>query len=177
MTNVKIMLILLLFSAIIVGQQPKPKEVAMKITSSAFSDGALIPIKYTCDGDDISPPLVWNDIPENTASFVLINDDPDAPVGTWDHWILFNLDGKTTELAENVDLSKLAGVQLGHNSWRRNDYGGPCPPYGTHRYFFKLYALDMKLDLPASSSKQDIEKAMAGHILAEAELLGRYKRQ
>jgi len=149
----------------------------MKITSSAFSDGALIPIKYTCDGDDISPPLVWNDIPENTASFVLINDDPDAPVGTWDHWILFNLDGKTTELAENVDLSKLAGVQLGHNSWRRNDYGGPCPPYGTHRYFFKLYALDMKLDLPASSSKQDIEKAMAGHILAEAELLGRYKRQ
>jgi hypothetical protein len=152
-------------------------EVAMKITSSAFSDGALIPIKYTCDGDDISPPLVWSDIPENTASFVLINDDPDAPVGTWDHWILFNLDGKTTELAENVDLSKLAGVQLGHNSWRRNDYGGPCPPYGTHRYFFKLYALDMKLDLPASSSKQDIEKAMTGHILAEAELLGRYKRQ
>ena len=171
------MLILLPFSAMIVGQQPKPKEVAMKITSSAFSDGALIPIKYTCDGDDISPPLVWNDIPENTASFVLINDDPDAPVGTWDHWILFNLDGKTTELAENVDLSKLAGVQLGHNSWRRNDYGGPCPPYGTHRYFFKLYALDIKLDLPASSSKQDIEKAMAGHILAEAELLGRYKRQ
>ena len=149
----------------------------MKITSSAFSDGALIPIKYTCDGDDISPPLVWNDIPENTASFVLINDDPDAPVGTWDHWILFNLDGKTTELAENVDLSKLAGVQLGHNSWRRIDYGGPCPPYGTHRYFFKLYALDMKLDLSASSSKQDIEKAMTGHILAEAELLGRYKRQ
>ena len=148
----------------------------MKITSSAFSDGALIPIKYTCDGDDISPPLVWSDIPENTASFVLINDDPDAPVGTWDHWILFNLDGKTTELAENVDLSKLAGVQLGRNSWRRNDYGGPCPPYGTHRYFFKLYALDMKLDLPAGSSKQDIKKAMAGHILAEAELLGRYKR-
>jgi len=148
----------------------------MKITSSAFSDGALIPIKYTCDGDDISPPLVWSDIPENTASFVLINDDPDAPVGTWDHWILFNLEGKTTELAENVDLSKLAGVQLGHNNWRRNDYGGPCPPYGTHRYFFKLYALDMKLDLPAGSSKQDIKKAMAGHILAEAELLGRYKR-
>ena len=148
----------------------------MKITSSAFSDGALIPIKYTCDGDDISPPLVWSDIPENTASFVLINDDPDAPVGTWDHWILFNLEGKTTELAENVDLSKLAGVQLGRNSWRRNDYGGPCPPYGTHRYFFKLYALDMKLDLPAGSSKQDIKKALAGHILAEAELLGRYKR-
>ena len=148
----------------------------MKITSSAFSDGALIPIKYTCDGDDISPPLVWSDIPENTASFVLINDDPDAPVGTWDHWILFNLEGKTTELAENVDLSKLAGVQLGRNSWRRNDYGGPCPPYGTHRYFFKLYALDIKLDLPSGSSKQDIEKAMAGHILAEAELLGRYKR-
>ena len=176
MTGVKIMLILLPFSAMIVGQQPKPKEVAMKITSSAFSDGALIPIKYTCDGDDISPPLVWSDIPENTASFVLINDDPDAPVGTWDHWILFNLEGKTTELAENVDLSKLAGVQLGRNSWRRNDYGGPCPPYGTHRYFFKLYALDMKLDLPAGSSKQDIKKAMAGHILAEAELLGRYKR-
>lgn len=119
---------------------------------------------------------MWSDIPENTASFVLINDDPDAPVGTWDHWILFNLEGKTTELAENVDLSKLAGVQLGRNSWRRNDYGGPCPPYGTHRYFFKLYALDMKLDLPAGSSKQDIKKAMAGHILAEAELLGRYKR-
>ncbi len=161
----------------IVGQITKPKEIEMNITSSAFSAGEMIPGKYSCDGDDISPPLAWSNAPENTISFVLINDDPDAPIGTWDHWILFNIDGKTNELAENVDVSKLSEVRLGSNSWRRNDYGGPCPPSGTHRYFFKLYALDTKLELPDGSSKQEIEKAMSGHILAEAELMGKYKRK
>lgn len=161
----------------IVGQITNPKEIEMNITSSAFSAGDTIPVIHTCDGDDISPPLAWSNVPENTMSFVLINDDPDAPMGTWDHWIMFNIDGKTNELAENVEVSKLSEVRLGRNSWRRNDYGGPCPPSGTHRYFFKLYALDTKLDLPVGSSKQEIEKAMTGHILAEAELMGRYKRK
>ena len=109
----------------IVGQITKPKEIEMNITSSAFSAGEMIPGKYSCDGDDISPPLAWSNAPENTISFVLINDDPDAPIGTWDHWILFNIDGKTNELAENVDVSKLSEVRLGSNSWRRKDYGGP----------------------------------------------------
>lgn len=177
MINIKIMLIMVVVFTMMAGQEAKPKEIEMNITSSAFSVGAMIPSKYTCDGQDISPPLSWNDEPKNTVSFVLIHDDPDAPMGTWDHWILFNIDGKTTELAENVDVSTLSEIKLGRNSWRRNDYGGPCPPSGTHRYFFKLYALDTKLDLPEGSNKQDIEKAMAGHILAETELMGKYKRK
>jgi Raf kinase inhibitor-like YbhB/YbcL family protein len=177
MKNIKRILLINFLCSMIVGQITKPKEIEMNMTSSAFSAGEMIPSKYTCDGDDISPPLAWSNAPENTISFVLINDDPDAPIGTWDHWILFNIDGKTNELAENVDVSKLSEVRLGSNSWRRNNYGGPCPPSGTHRYFFKLYALDTKLDLPEGTGKQEIEKTMSGHILAEAELMGKYKRK
>lgn len=149
----------------------------MNLTSSVFANGDLIPSIYTCDGQDISPPLFWSDAPLNTVSFVLINDDPDAPMGTWDHWILFNIDSNITNFAENVNVSKLSGVKQGRNSWGRNDYGGPCPPSGTHRYFFKLYALDLKLDVPDGSSKQKVEKAMVGHVLAKAELMGKYKRK
>lgn len=149
----------------------------MNLTSSVFANGDLIPSIYTCDGQDISPPLFWSDAPLNTVSFVLINDDPDAPMGTWDHWILFNIDSNFTNFAENVNVSKLSGVKQGRNSWGRNDYGGPCPPSGTHRYFFKLYALDLKLDVPDGSSKQKVEKAMVGHVLAKAELMGKYKRK
>ncbi len=152
--------------------------MAFEITSTAFAAGEKIPRKFTCDGDDISPPLQWNDPPPNTQSFALISDDPDAPVGTWVHWVLYNLPGKTTSLAEAVpskdELSD--GSRHGRSSWGRSAYGGPCPPGGTHRYFFKLYALDMVLELAAGAGKEQLLKAMEGHILAQAELMGLYAR-
>lgn len=144
----------------------------MKLTSPAFEANELIPAKYTCDGEDISPPLHIEDMPDDTTTFTLIVDDPDAPAGTWDHWILFNIPGDTTDIAED----SIPGSQA-VNSFKKNDYGGPCPPSGIHRYFFKLYALDTKLDLPVNAKKTDVEKAMKGHILAQAELIARYQQQ
>ncbi|WP_201781220.1 YbhB/YbcL family Raf kinase inhibitor-like protein [Ornatilinea apprima] len=150
-------------------------EMGMKISSPAFEQNAGIPELYTCKGEDISPPLSWAGVPEGTASLVLIMDDPDAPVGTWDHWILFNLPANTSELAEDAQAYP-EGTRLGRNSWKRNEYGGPCPPGGaSHRYFFKLYALDMMLNLPEGVGKAQIEAAMQNHILAQAELVGIYK--
>ena len=149
------------------------------ITSSAFEEGGLIPPKYTCDGADISPPLQWDTVPECTKSIALISDDPDAPMGTWVHWVLFNLPADTTELTENIppDENLPGGAGQGTNDFRRIGYGGPCPPGGTHRYFFKIYALDSELDLPAGTRKKDLLKAMEGHILGEGQLIGKYKRQ
>jgi len=146
----------------------------MKISSPEFEHNQLIPEKFTCQGADLSPRLVIEDIPEGTKTLALINDDPDAPGGTWDHWILFNIepsDEGTLTIQENT----APGIQ-GKNSWGRNDYGGPCPPSGTHRYFFKLYALDMALDLPEGTSKSNLEKAMQEHILAKTEFIGLYKK-
>ena len=149
----------------------------MKITSTAFSEGEMIPKEYTCDGQDISPPLAWTGVPAGTKSLALIADDPDAPVGTWVHWVAFNIPPDVTELPEAIPTDALpTGGTHGTNSWRRPGYGGPCPPGGTHRYFFKLYALDTELALKAGASKKDVEKAMKGHILAEAQLMGKYKR-
>ena len=145
----------------------------LRITSSAFADGEAIPPKYTADGDDVNPPLIISGVPEGAQSLVLIMDDPDAPMGTWDHWIVFNIPADTSEITED---SVPAGAIQGRNSWGRSDYGGPAPPRGTHRYFFKLYALDTKLDLPAGSKKTRLEAAMKGHILADAELIGLYSR-
>jgi Raf kinase inhibitor-like YbhB/YbcL family protein len=150
----------------------------MKLTSSAFAEGAMIPAKYTCDGQDISPPLVWADVPAGSAALALICDDPDAPAGTWVHWVAFNLAPGTGGLPEGVPADKTlqtGGIQ-GANSGRRIGYGGPCPPSGTHRYFFKLYALDSLLSLSSSATARDLQAAMKGHILAEAQLMGRYKR-
>ena len=150
----------------------------MKLTSSAFTEGAMIPVKYTCDGQDNSPPLVWADVPGGAKALALICDDPDAPVGTWVHWVAFNLAPDTGGLPEGVPSDKTpktGGVQ-GTNSWRRIGYGGPCPPGGTHRYFFKLYALDNSLSLASNATAKDVQAAMKGHILAEAQLMGRYKR-
>ncbi len=144
------------------------------ITSTAFEPGAPIPARYSCDGDDISPPLAWADVPPDTQSFALIFDDPDAPGGTWNHWLLFNLPADTRALPENTTLP--TGTRIGKNSWGRTDYGGPCPPHGTHRYFFKLYALDTTLSLADGASKSEIEAAMNGHILAQAELMGTFTR-
>lgn len=153
--------------------------MAFELTSTAFAQGDPIPAKYTCDGQDISPPLGWSDPPEGTRSFALINDDPDAPVGTWDHWVLYNLPSEARSLPEAVssDAELPDGSRNGQNSWRRLGYGGPCPPSGTHRYFFKLYALDTALGLDPGAGKQQVLTAMEGHILGQAELMGVYSRQ
>ena len=151
----------------------------MQITSPVFMEGGMIPSKYSCDGQDISPPLEWKDIPVGTKSFALIGDDPDAPVGTWVHWVVYNIPSNITSLNENVKPEKdfKNGMRQGNNSWPKIGYGGPCPPSGTHRYFFRLYALDKVLDLKSGATKAQLLEAMKGHVLAEAPLMGKYKRQ
>lgn len=144
----------------------------MKLISPSFVHEADIPSDYTCDGADMNPQLIIEEIPENTESLVLIMDDPDAPGATWDHWIVFNIDPTTTQIPENTEPAGTAGK----NSWGRAGYGGPCPPSGTHRYFFKIYALDKELDLPEDSDKESIQQAMQGHIIGEAVLMGKYQR-
>jgi hypothetical protein len=148
------------------------------LSSTAFAEEDRIPRKYSCDGDDISPPMQWTDPPEGTMSFALIADDPDAPVGTWVHWVLYNLPANINSLPEAFpsDADLPDGSKNGENSWRRLGYGGPCPPSGTHRYFFKLYALDLILDMIAGATKEQLLQAMEGHILAETELMGTYTR-
>jgi Raf kinase inhibitor-like YbhB/YbcL family protein len=143
----------------------------LSVNSSAFENNKVIPAKYTCDGDDVNPPLTIEGVPEGTKTLALIVDDPDAPMGTWDHWIVWNIPATTSKIAENT----VPGTE-GMNDFRRRSYGGPCPPSGTHRYFFKVYALDVKLDLSPTSRKRDVEKAMQGHVLAEGELVGLYRR-
>jgi Raf kinase inhibitor-like YbhB/YbcL family protein len=165
------------------GTEPEmsDEEVAMTIelTSTAFNAGEAIPAIYTCDGDDISPPLQWQNLPEGTGSLALIMDDPDAPRGTWVHWVLYNIPPSTGELPENVAPadSLPGGGSQGRSSWNRVGYGGPCPPGGTHRYFFKLYALDAELDLAPGATKEQLLAAMEGHILAQGELVGTYARR
>ena len=153
-------------------------EKLMKIVSTAFKAGEIIPQKYTCDDADISPPLSWENIPESTKSLALICDDPDAPIGIWVHWVLYNISPEINMLAENVPAQRdLAnGARQGINDFRKLGYGGPCPPGGTHRYYFKLYALDSTLGLTAGATKGALEAAMDGHILAQAELMGTYSR-
>ncbi len=151
----------------------------MKIISSAFQEGDMIPLKYTCDGQDISPPLEWSDIPAGTRTYVLISDDPDAPSGTWVHWVVYNIPAGVTKLDENVKQEKEFpnGMRQGSNDWPKIGYGGPCPPSGTHRYYFKLYALDTVLDIKPGATKAQVMAAMKGHILAEAKLMGKYSRK
>ena len=150
----------------------------MKLTSSAFSEGGMIPTQYTCDGDDFSPPLAWSDVPAGAKSLALIADDPDAPAGAWVHWVAFNLPPDGGGLPEGSRAeSKLPGGGIqGANSWLRLGYGGPCPPSGTHRYFFRLYALDSTLPLGNDAAAKTLRAAMQGHVLAEAETMGRYRR-
>jgi Raf kinase inhibitor-like YbhB/YbcL family protein len=152
---------------------PGGTEMTVTITSTTFKDGDKIPRVYTCDDQDVSPPLAWTDVPTNTASLALIMDDPDAPSGTFVHWVLFNLPANTNGLAQG----KNGGGVEGKNDFGRTGYGGPCPPRGsTHRYFIKLYALDKMLDLKAGVTKAQVEKAMQGHILGQGQLMGRYGR-
>ena len=154
------------------------KSISFSISSPAFKEGDVIPTQYSCDGEDQSPPLEWTGSPDGTASFVLIMDDPDAPGGTWVHWILFNIPGDVSGLQSSIpgegifDDSSLQGA----NSWGRSDYGGPCPPGGTHRYFFKLYALDSLLELADGVDFGGVEQAMRDHVLAEASLMGTFTR-
>ncbi|MBD3309984.1 YbhB/YbcL family Raf kinase inhibitor-like protein [Candidatus Woesearchaeota archaeon] len=140
---------------------------------SVFEEGKEIPSEYTCQGDDINPELTIEDVPEEAKSLVLIMDDPDAPSGTWDHWIVFNIPADTEKIGKD---SVPAGAVQGKNSWEKNEYGGPCPPSGTHRYNLKLYALDTELDLDESADKKAVEDAMKGHVAAEAKLTGTYEK-
>ena len=151
----------------------------MRLTSSAFSDGGEIPIRYTCEGSDVSPPLAWRGVPDAARSLALIVDDPDAPdpaapTRVWVHWVVVDLPPEMTGLAE--DVTQLAHGRIGENDWNRTRWGGPCPPIGRHRYVFKLYALDCRLEL-AHPTKHELERAMAGHVLAEATLIGTYQKR
>ncbi len=154
------------------------KKIQIKVKSTAFEEGGMIPKQYTCDGMDISPPLAWTSVPEGTKSIALICDDPDAPMGTWVHWVLFNLPPDTKELPENVPPQKRLGNGAIHgiNDFRKIGYGGPCPPSGTHRYYFKVYALDTEINLKAGITKRKLLKAMKKHILAEGQLMGKYSK-
>lgn len=150
-----------------------------EIKSPAFTQGQPIPKKYTCDGSDLSVPLTWTDPPAGTKSFALIADDPDAPMGIWVHWVLYDVPAEVRQLAEDVpkNETRMDGSKQGINDFERIGYGGPCPPPGKpHRYFFKLYALDKKIGLPPRATKSKMMDAMKNHILAEAQLIGVYKR-
>jgi Raf kinase inhibitor-like YbhB/YbcL family protein len=150
------------------------KMAELKISSPVFENNGAIPKKYTCDGADVNPPLKFENIPSAAKSLALIVDDPDAPGGTWVHWVVWNIEPRTGEIREN---SVPAGALQGMNDFRKHDYGGPCPPSGTHRYFFKLYALDAPVSLNAGAKKTDLEKAMKGHIIAQAQVVGLYGRK
>jgi Raf kinase inhibitor-like YbhB/YbcL family protein len=155
------------------------REMKINVGSAAFTEGGMIPKQYTCDGADISPPLSWSTVPEGTRSIAIIVDDPDAPAGTWVHWLLYNLPPDLKGLPENVPAQKTLanGGMHGMTDFRRMGYGGPCPPSGTHRYFFRVYALDSILDLFPGAIKKRLLLAMEGHILAEGELMGKYRRE
>jgi Raf kinase inhibitor-like YbhB/YbcL family protein len=154
-------------------------SMSFNLESAAFKSGEDIPKKFTCEGADVSPHLKWGDPPAGTKSLALIADDPDAPVGTWVHWVMYDLEPPIKELQEGFPKSEeILGIgKQGLNDFRRLGYGGPCPPPGkAHRYYFKLYALDTKLNMKPKATKQDVERAMQGHILAQTELMGKYKR-
>jgi hypothetical protein len=154
-------------------------ETKMELKSLVFEAGSMIPKPYTCDGQNISPPLAWITVPNNTKSLALICDDPDAPIGTWVHWVIFNLPADLKELPERIPAQKTLpnGAKQGINDFRKIGYGGPCPPSGEHRYFFKLYALDAMLALKAGATKTDLLQAMEGHVLDESKLMGKYRRR
>ena len=175
------LLVSLVFITMLVGcknqdadlSQEGADAMSIQITSSAFNEGDRIPRIYTCDDKDVSPPLAWTGVPSNTVSLALIMDDPDAPMGTWVHWVLFNL---TPDLS-GLEQGKSGNGTQGKNDFNRMGYGGPCPPKGSnHRYFIKIYALDTTLDLKTGASKAQVESLMRGHVLAQGQLMGKYGR-
>lgn len=176
---------LLALTTLTCARAPAAEEIhpmsQLKLESSAFAEGESIPTKYTCEGDDLSPPLRWSNLPTGTQSLALIVDDPDAPdpkapKRTWVHWVLYEIPPDATTLPEGANPLP-TGTREGVNDWGRTGYGGPCPPIGTHRYFFKLYALDTSLGDLAAPTKAELEQAMLGHILAQTELIGTYEKQ
>jgi len=153
--------------------------MSFKLATSSFSNGGEIPKKFTCSGADVSPELAWSEAPAGTKSFALIADDPDAPGGTYTHWVVYDLPANKASLPENVAKTDeiSGGGKQGRNDFRKIGYGGPCPPPGkAHRYFFRLNALDKMLNLSAGAGRQDVEQAMKGHVLGEAEVMGRFAR-
>lgn len=157
-------------------QSQNAKEI--KLTSTAFKEGEPIPRQYTCNGVNVSPPLEWSGVPKSARTLVIIADDPDAPSGTWVHWVLYNLPADNIGMVENLpatDELRAGGFQ-GKNDFGKTGYGGPCPPSGTHRYFFKIYALDSELPLKAGATKAEVEKAMEGHVVAQGQLMGTYRK-
>lgn len=170
------------------GSEVSPVEErirTIRLESTAFPEGGMIPRKYTCDGEDVSPPLAWSNVPEAARSLVLICDDPDAPAGTWTHWVLFNLPAEVTALSERLppegDVQVASGgaehaARQGRNDFGKLGYGGPCPPSGTHRYYFRLCALDTTLSLKPGASRKQVLGAMEGHVLAQGQVMGRYAR-
>ena len=177
----KIHLLLLITLTFFTSNQCKNKtdmSTNIILKSDSFSDGGMIPAKYTCDGANISPQLSWDNAPKGTKSFVLICEDPDAPMGTFTHWVLYDIPADVHELPENLPKDKILpnGAKQGITDFKKVGYGGPCPPNGTHRYYFKLYALDTLLNLEPALKKEDILKAMNGHILAQGQIMGKYAR-
>jgi Raf kinase inhibitor-like YbhB/YbcL family protein len=161
------------------GADTATKET-MQLTSTAFAEGNSIPVRYTCDGENVSPPFKWNGAPASAKSFTLIVDDPDAPAGIWVHWLVYDLPPTSTELPEGAPKSQYlpGGARQGLNDFKHLGYGGPCPPPGkAHRYFFKLFALDRVIELKPGATKKELEAAMEGHKLAEGQLIGIYKRK
>jgi Raf kinase inhibitor-like YbhB/YbcL family protein len=154
------------------------KKMEIKLTSAAFREGDYIPKKYTCDGENVSPPLEWSGIPAETTSIAIICEDPDAPMGTWVHWVIFNIPSSTNKLSEKIPTNKILedGTTQGNNDFRKIGYGGPCPPGGTHRYFFKIYALNKRIELVPRATKAELLHEMNEHILAEGKLMGKYSR-
>ncbi len=176
----------LLSAAFVVGDERAGTgglSMSFTLSSPAFRDQGEIPIQHTCEGEDVSPPLAWSSPPEGTRSLALIVDDPDAPDPkaprmTWVHWVLYNLPATARELPAAMTNEALpSGTRVGQNDWKRDDYGGPCPPIGRHRYFHKLYALDISLPDLGAPTKAELEKAMQGHVLARAELVGTYEKK
>lgn len=157
--------------------------MSLTLSSASFPHEGQIPLRHTCDGHDLSPPLVWSGVPDDAQSLVLIVDDPDAPdpaapAMTWVHWVLYNLPPQIHELPEGISPAHLPdGTLQGKNDWKRTGYGGPCPPIGEHRYFHKLFALDVRLPDLQLPARGELERAMRGHVLAQAELMGRYQRR
>ena len=173
-SSVLVLVLNLPFAADVLGNP----MATFRLKSSVFSNGGAIPQKFTCDGADVSPALSWNDPPTGTKAFALIMDDPDAPAGTWVHWVLYDLPASVSELPEGIPKTKdlQNGARQGSNDFRRIGYGGPCPPHGAvHRYSFRLYALDQPTALPPGAGKRDLERAMKGHTLAQSELIGRFQ--
>lgn len=173
-----VIFILLFTNTLFLQIHHRGKKMGIKITSSAFTDSGMIPSKYTCDGINVSPPLAWQTEANGIKSFVLICDDPDAPAGDWVHWIIYDLPAASREIKEDCNANRNLpdGALMGVNDFHKISYGGPCPPSGTHKYHFKIYALDKILHLNAGATKRTILEAMRGHIVDQGLMVGKYKR-